>query len=120
MLDALQRWLQRRGALPAPLDSTAVIEAVPGDGTVVIDVRTAREHQGGTLAGAINVPLSQLDGWIATAVPDRARPIQLFCASGSRSEGACRLLRQLGYADVHNAGGLLVASARLNLPIQRP
>lgn len=120
MLDALQRWLQRRGAPPAPLDSPAVIEAVPGEGTVLIDVRTAREHQGGTLGGAINLPLSQLDRWITTAVPDRARPIQLFCASGSRSEGACRLLRQLGYQDAHNAGGLLVASARLNLPIQRP
>lgn len=120
MLHALQRWLQRRGAPPAPLNSPAVIEAVPGDGTVVIDVRTAREHQSGTLEGAINVPLSQLDAWIATAVPDRARPIQLFCASGSRSEGACRLLRELGYQHVHNAGGLLVASARLNLPIERP
>lgn len=120
MLDALQRWLQRRSAAPSPVDSPAVIEPVPGDGPVLIDVRTAREHQGGTLVGAINVPLGQLDTWIAHAIPDRARPIQLFCASGARSEGACRLLRQLGYANVHNAGGLLVASARLHLPIQHP
>ncbi|MFG6487761.1 rhodanese-like domain-containing protein [Roseateles sp. BYS78W] len=120
MLDALQRWLQRRGAASSPLESATLIEAVPGNGTVLIDVRTAREHQGGTLVGAINVPLSQLDAWIATAVPDRERPIQLFCASGSRSEGACRLLRHLGYQDVHNAGGLVVASARLHLPIEHP
>ena len=120
MLDALQRWLQRRGAAPSPSESPAAVEPIPGDGPVLIDVRTAREHQGGTLAGAVNVPLSQLEAWIAHAIPDRARPIQLFCASGSRSEGACRLLRQLGYQDVHNAGGLLVASARLHLPIERP
>lgn len=119
MLVALQRWLQRRGTPPSPAESAVPIEVVPGDGPVLIDVRTVREHRGGTLAGAINVPLSQLDGWVATAIPDRARPIQLFCASGSRSEGACRLLRQLGYQDVHNAGGLLVASARLHLPIER-
>ncbi|MBL8278279.1 MAG: rhodanese-like domain-containing protein [Pelomonas sp.] len=120
MLDALQRWLRRRGTPPSPTESPAAIEAVPGDGPVLIDVRTVREHRGGTLAGAINVPLSQLDGWVAAAIPDRARPIQLFCASGSRSEGACRLLRQLGYQDVRNAGGLLVAAARLNLTIAPP
>lgn len=120
MLDAFQRWLQRRGTPPSPTESPAAIEVVPGHGPVLIDVRTASEHRGGTRVGAINVPLSQLDGWVVTAIPDRARPIQLFCASGSRSEGACRLLRQLGYQDVHNAGGLLVASARLHLPIEHP
>ncbi|HEY1128496.1 MAG TPA: rhodanese-like domain-containing protein [Roseateles sp.] len=86
----------------------------------MIDVRTAREHRSGTLTGAINVPLSQLDTWLLAAIPDRARPIQLFCASGARSEAACRLLRHLGYQDAHNAGGLLAASARLNLPIAPP
>lgn len=120
MLGALQRWLQRRGpSSPALVERPAVV-ALPGDGPVVIDVRTAREHRSGTLTGAINVPLRQLDTWVLVAIPDRARPIQLFCASGSRSEGACHLLRRLGYQDAHNAGGLLVASARLNLPIARP
>lgn len=120
MFEALQRWLQQRGAPSSPAPGASAVEAIPGNGTVLIDVRTPGEHRGGTLAGAINVPLSQLEAWISTAIPDRARPIQLFCASGSRSEGACRLLRQLGYLDVHNAGGLLVAAARLNLPIERP
>ena len=32
--------------------------------------------------------------------------IALYCASGARSMAGKRILRQLGYQDVHNIGGL--------------
>jgi phage shock protein E len=36
----------------------------------------------------------------------RDTPIVLFCASGARSGQGARLLKQAGFTDVTNAGGL--------------
>lgn len=59
----------------------------------VIDVRTPGEYAGGHLPGALNIPLSQ----IQQALPDirhaAARgDVLIVCASGARSENACRIL----------------------------
>lgn len=129
MLDALQRWLQRHAPAPATpaaspslpaADDAIAVPALGGDEPLLIDVRSPAEYRGGTLRGAVNVPLSQLEAWIPAAAPDRGRPVLLFCASGGRSAAGCHLLRQLGYAQAQNAGGLHAAATRLNLPMVTP
>ena len=42
---------------------------------------------------------------IAAEIP-RDRPVVLYCASGARSSAAARAMKQAGFADVLNAGGL--------------
>ncbi|MEU2494150.1 rhodanese-like domain-containing protein [Streptomyces sp. NPDC007883] len=59
----------------------------------VIDVRTPGEYAGGHLPGALNIPLNR----IQQALPDirhaTARgDVLIVCASGARSENACRIL----------------------------
>ncbi|MGW0084823.1 rhodanese-like domain-containing protein [Streptomyces sp. NPDC003393] len=65
------------------------------DELTVIDVRTPGEYAGGHLPGALNIPLDQLD----RALPDirtaaRRGEILVVCASGARSETACRRLAE--------------------------
>lgn len=85
-----------------------------GDGSViVIDVREHGElAMSGKARGAIHIPLMRLAHMADPRHPDfhsalrTDATIALYCASGARSGSAQMLLRQLGYRDVHNIGGL--------------
>ncbi len=73
-------------------------------GATVVDVRSEGEFRSGAYRDAINVPLQVLSGRF-DRIP-RDRPVVVYCASGSRSATAARILKKAGYADVSNAGGL--------------
>jgi phage shock protein E len=73
-------------------------------GAVIIDVRTPEEFRDGAYPGARNIPVGNLGARLAE-IP-RDRPLVLYCASGARSGSAARALKQAGYLDVINAGGL--------------
>mgnify|MGYP003608999192 CR=1 FL=1 len=73
---------------------------------LIIDVRTAAEYQQAHIRQAINVPFDQINGRIAALTADRDAHIVLYCRSGRRSGIAEQTLRQLGYRQVENRGGL--------------
>ena len=83
---------------------TAVVAEKLAAGATVLDVRSEAEFRAGAHPRAINVPLQTLGAGIGR-IP-RERPVVVYCASGSRSAMAARILRKAGYADVSNAGGL--------------
>lgn len=74
-------------------------------GAAIIDVRTAEEFSSGSYAGAVNIPVQELEDRLAEVGP-RDKPVVLYCASGVRSERARLILLSAGYKDVTNAGGL--------------
>ncbi len=73
-------------------------------GATIIDVRTPDEFRDGAYPGAKNIPLSDL-GRRLDEIP-KDKPVVLYCASGARSASAARAMKQAGYPDVINAGGL--------------
>ncbi|MGI9603644.1 MAG: rhodanese-like domain-containing protein [Acidimicrobiales bacterium] len=80
--------------------------AVVGDDGQLVDVREPHEVAGGTLAGAMNIPLGELAGRLDE--PDPSLPVVLLCRSGGRSAQAARFLTAEGFVDVVNlAGGML-------------
>jgi phage shock protein E len=81
-----------------------VVAAKLKAGATVLDVRSVAEFRGGAYRGAINVPLGELSAKLGRIPKDK--PVVVYCASGSRSAMAARMLRKAGYADVSNAGGL--------------
>ncbi len=80
------------------------IKAKIDQGATVVDVRTPDEFQDGYYAGALNIPLHELPRRLAE-IP-KEKPVVLYCASGARSALGARMLKQAGYKDVMNAGGL--------------
>jgi phage shock protein E len=74
-------------------------------GALLVDVRTPDEFKDGSYNGAINIPLAALLSRQEELGP-KDRPLILFCASGARSGLGARLLKQAGFSDVTNAGGL--------------
>ena len=120
MLERLKQWLAVNpppDTVAADAAGSAAAPATPsagcGDTIVLIDVRSEREFQAVSLEEAVNLPLPQLEHGICTLAADTSTPLVLYCASGARSGMACTLLRQLGYANVTNAGGLYGAAEKL-------
>jgi len=73
---------------------------------IVVDVRTPEEYREGKIAKSINVPLDQLETLILKKVPDKSKKLFVICYSGSRSAAAMRILKHLGYTDIHDIGGI--------------
>ncbi len=73
-------------------------------GAVVVDVRTSEEFEDEHFPGAINISLDEFQARIAE-IP-KEKPVILYCASGARSAYGARLLKNSGWKDVVNAGGL--------------
>lgn len=73
-------------------------------GATIIDVRTPEEFRDGAYPGARNIPVSNLGAHLGE-IP-KEKPVVLYCASGARSGAAARTLKQAGFTDVVNAGGL--------------
>ncbi|MDH6612675.1 rhodanese-related sulfurtransferase [Streptomyces sp. SAI-208] len=72
----------------------------------VIDVRTPAEYASGHLPGALNIPLDHL----RRALPEirhaaERGDVLVVCASGARSENACKLLAEQGVTTATLAGG---------------
>lgn len=85
------------------VDAAGVRAAVEG-GAQLIDVRTAGEFQLGHIAGAVNVPLDQLQA--SAQNWDRNATYVVYCASGSRSATAVESMKALGFGNIRhfNAG----------------
>ncbi len=83
---------------------TGLVKAKLEAGATVIDVRTPEEYRDGAYPGARNIPISSLGQHLAE-IP-RDKPVVLYCASGARSSAAARAMKQAGFPDVINAGGL--------------
>ncbi len=85
--------------------ATDYVTAVGADGQLV-DVREPGEVAGGTLPGAVNIPLGDLPSRVDEL--DRSRRVVTLCRSGGRSTQAAEFLTSAGFTDVINlSGGML-------------
>jgi len=73
-------------------------------GAQIVDVRSPEEFRDGFYPGAVNIPVQDIARRLGEIKKDKT--VVLYCASGGRSGMAARVLKQAGYADVINAGGL--------------
>jgi NADPH-dependent 2,4-dienoyl-CoA reductase/sulfur reductase-like enzyme/rhodanese-related sulfurtransferase len=72
-------------------------------GEVAVDVREPHEFAAGHVAGAVNLPLSQLRGRYGELPRDR--PLAVYCQVGQRGYYAVRFLLQHGYRAANLSGG---------------
>ena len=80
-------------------------DLVKDKNTTLIDVRETYEFEGGHAAGAINIPLSVIQGKVDDIL-GMPQPIVVYCRSGMRSSQALEFLRSMGVRDIYNAGGV--------------
>jgi len=71
-----------------------------GGRIVILDVREPAEYAFGHIAGAISIPLGELEARLDELNDED--DIYVICRTGNRSDFACQLLREKGFKKIHN------------------
>ena len=104
---------------PGALSADGAVQLINREKAVVVDVCEPAEFAAGHVVGAKNIPLSQLEGKLATTVKNKALPVILVCQSGARSSRAVAVAKKLGFQNTHSLSGGMGAWRSANLPIEK-
>ena len=101
---------------PSEVSPEDAYERLGAEGHVLVDVRSPGEVAAAGVAGAVNIPLEQLE----RAAPELAQyeTVHLLCRSGSRSGYGTRLLAARGVPQAKNVAGGLIAWEAAGLPLR--
>ena len=99
----------------APAEAQEILAA--GD-VVLLDVRTPAEFADGRLAGAVNIDQTAPDFRDRLEELPRDEPYVIYCRSGNRSAQARAVMEELGFTDVVDIDGGILAWAAAGLPIE--
>lgn len=80
----------------------------------IIDVRTKAEHRQNSISNATNIDVFSSDfEQRCQSEFDTSRPVLLYCRSGHRSMNAAKKLETVGFEDVYNLKGGMIAWSRV-------
>jgi len=72
--------------------------------SIIVDVRTKAEYDQGHLKNSLNIPYDTIKEKIEGITTDKGDTIIVYCRSGRRSGIAKKVLEEIGYKNVINAG----------------
>ena len=98
-----------------PLDFQKKINSTQN--IVVLDVRTKEEVQSGFIENAINIDYNNDEFKNEIAKLDKNNVYAVYCLSGKRSASAASYMRSIGFKDVINLDGGILAWQNENLPL---
>ena len=81
-------------------------------GAVLLDVRTPEEYRGGHIPGSKNISLQTIGG-VGAIAENKDTALYVYCQSGARSRQAAGLLKQMGYTNVNNIGGIAAYAGKV-------
>lgn len=119
LLVSLSLGLSACGSAESTTDSVPVGEVTLTPASNVIDVRTAEEFATGAISGAKNIVLENGDLEKALPSMDKDAAYSVYCRSGRRSAIAVELMKQAGFTNVTDLGGIEEAAQALALPINQ-
>ncbi len=118
-MSTFRELLERTRGEIREVDVVAARELI-GRGAAVVDVREGEEVAQGVVPGAVQIPRGFLELRVEEALPDKERPIVVYCAGGTRSVLAAKALGDLGYADVVSLAGGFTAWTGAGAPWEMP
>lgn len=96
----------------------AEIQANPPTDLVILDVRTPEEFAEGHLEGAVMIDFYNDNFADQLAELDPDVPYLLYCRSGNRSGQTAALMTTLGFSDVADINGGVIAWSEANLELK--
>lgn len=74
---------------------------------IILDTRTQEEYNESHIPDAILIPYDKIEENAKEMLPDKDSLIFVYCRTGRRSKIAAESLRELGYTNVKEFGGIL-------------
>lgn len=106
-------------AQASPQQAAAIIdERLGSNDFVLLDVRTPEEFTEVKIAGSENIDFYETAFADNIANLDRDVSYVVYCRSGNRSGQTLELMRQLGFTDVTDVSGGIVAWHEAGLPVE--
>jgi len=78
---------------------------IQNNGVQLLDVREKEEWDEGHLPGATFLPRGFLEVRVEKTIPEKNKPVIVYCAGGTRSAYAAKTMQDLGYTDVVSMAG---------------
>lgn len=97
----------------------AFSQAVTQDEGIILDVRTPAEFEEGHIAGATIVDWNDPSFSSRVAELDKAKRYLVYCRSGNRSAQAVAAMRKMGFTDITELQGGVIAWEAAELPLER-
>ncbi|WP_437399143.1 rhodanese-like domain-containing protein [Flagellimonas lutimaris] len=88
------------------VDNSFIKQEVVGKNVQLVDVRTPNEYNSGHIDNAVNFDLSRQKAFIQQInTLDKDKPVYLYCAVGSRSAYAAKILEREGFTKIFDYSG---------------
>ena len=107
----LKQMMEAANAVVPKITPSEARQMIARGNTLMVDVRDGSEvEKGGKAAGAVHVSRGMLEFRADPESPahdknfTRDKSVILYCGSGGRAALAGKLLKDMGYGDVYNAG----------------
>lgn len=84
---------------------------------IILDVRTPEEFNSGHVKGAVNLDIYNASFKENLSKLDKAKPVLVYCKAGGRSSDAAALMSELGFSEVYNFKGGMLAWSNANKPL---
>ncbi len=85
--------------------------------TYILDVRSDAEFKEGHLPGAHWIPVRELRKRQAVLPENKDQDILVYCQRGGRSTRAAGMLQKMGYSNIHNFKGGMIAWETARQPV---
>ncbi len=110
---------QRRFSTVKDIGTAMVTRLINHQDAVLVDVREAKEFEGGRLPNAVHIPLSQLAGRASELSKLTSRPVVAYCQNGRRSRMAATALSRIGFKDIYSLHGGIHEWKKDGLPLAK-
>jgi rhodanese-related sulfurtransferase len=111
--------VQRQFGAMKDIGTSEVTRLINRQNAVLLDVREAKEYEGGRLPNAVHIPLSQLGSRAQELAKMASRPIVAYCATGRRSRMAAGALTRAGFKEMYSLHGGIEAWRKDSLPLEK-
>ena len=103
-------------SLPLNISAETTAQYQNRDDVLLIDVREQWEYDESHIPGITLIPMSELEGRLSEIPTDKE--VIVTCRSGNRSSQVTSYLQGLGYDNVHNMEGGILAWQAAGLPVE--
>lgn len=109
-------WTESRKA-GASISTTEAVSLMNKEDAVLIDIRSKKEWETGSITSAKHIPLVDLDKRMSELAKFKAKKIIVVCNLGQTSGTACKKMMAEGFEDVVRLKGGITEWKAQNLPL---